>query len=82
MPDDTQLTPVTRASKPYREAVCSGEGDSALETVTFRPKRDRRTQPRIAPTDITDGVFERRRRVEEAEAGHKPDETDAEQERN
>jgi hypothetical protein len=29
-----------------------------METLTFRPKRDRRTQPRIPPTDIADRAYE------------------------
>ena len=29
-----------------------------METLTFRPKRDRRTQSRIPPTDIADRAYE------------------------
>lgn len=29
-----------------------------METLTFRPKLDRRTQPRIPPTDIADRAYE------------------------
>ena len=30
-----------------------------METVTLRPKPDRRRQPRIPPTDVADGIHQR-----------------------
>jgi hypothetical protein len=52
-----------------------------LETVKFRPKRDRRARPRTGTTDTADRAYDRRRRGEEHgldvnEADRKPGEGD------
>jgi hypothetical protein len=40
-----------RAADAGRSWAVTGEGDEVMEIPTFRPKRDRRAQPRIPPHD-------------------------------